>query len=138
MTRWADETGRTVKTVTLSGTPKPSRPGDPAQHGGPREYFQVDAHRTRWHAASFAELEELAGREGWELLELAEIPTHAVIGIHDGKTVTSGDDGVPFDRDRAAAYAAERNAAGGGWRTHRVYLLADVTDQVLEEVASDG
>jgi|SRR5215475_4272843 len=132
--RWATPDGVTVDQVTLSGTPAPSRPGDPAKHYGPRTYLRRTAPggRDRWYSPDLDDLKALAEREGWQIGRLRELPTYAVVDTDGGTTYTHGSDGEPFGRGEAASFAAERNdAAGpGSEQAHRVYLLTDVTDQV--------
>jgi hypothetical protein len=151
VTRWATPDGITVHTVTLSGTPAPSRPGDPAKHIRPRDYLvRINpGSRERWYiqvpefgrakehttkdeanAATIAKLCALAEREGWDTGKLAEVPTYAVVDVAGGQTYTRGGDGALFDRDTAAEFAAKRNANAqlGHERSHRVNLLTDVTD----------
>lgn len=127
--RWATPDGVTVHTATLSGTPIPSRPGDPEHHYGARDYLvrTWPGGRDRWYAPTAEALHALAEREGWRAVDLAQMPEYAVTDTVDGSTRTRDDDGQLFTRESAASYAAKGN------RRYRVHLLADVTDQVLPE-----
>jgi hypothetical protein len=133
--RWATPDGITVHTATLSQTPEPSRPGDPEHHWLPREYFVRTWYRgtDRWYSPTVEDLHDLAEREGWQAVKLAQMPEYAVTDTVDGTTRTRDDDGQMFTRQTAARWAADHN--GGQPRRHRVYLLADVTEQVRHDYA---
>jgi hypothetical protein len=122
-----------VDEVVLSGTPNPTRPGDPAQHFGPRRYLKAHRPGVTWHCATPADLASFAEQEAWDFASLAEQPTHVVIDTRDGSAVHRGADGGQFGRAEAVAYAAECNAAEGGTESHRVYLLAEAA---RDEVAT--
>jgi hypothetical protein len=131
-TRWAEPGGWTVDVIELSGTPNPSRPGDPARHTGSRPYLKVTRHGSpgyRWYAPGPEELAELAERECWDRTRLVDQPTHVVVDVRDGLVTSAGDDGEPFGRDDAAQHAAGRNAAmaAGSEHAHRVYALVEIT-----------
>jgi|SRR5215472_3971343 len=128
--------GTTVDEVSLSNTPNPSRPGDPARHGDqPGQYLRVTKAAavpgkpgTTWYAPTVDELRErAASAEGFPFTELRPVPTHVVVDAWGG--VTSADaDGRPFGRDDAIEHATKANAAmkPAYDRAHRVYALAEI------------
>jgi|SRR6516165_4916230 len=134
-TRLVTPGGVTVDEVTLTDTPAPKRPGDPAQHYGRRQYLRVTKAAavpgkpgTTWHAASVDELRELAdSAEGFDISELRPVPTHVVVDAW-GAVTSAGADGQPFGREEAISYATGANAAckPHASRAHRVYVLAEV------------
>jgi len=139
--RYATPSGVTVEQITLSQTPNPSKPGDPAKHYQPREYLRRTGprDRDRWYSPSLDDLAALAEHEGWQLADLAELPTYAVLDTTaGGKAVTHGADGHPFDLTAAARYAETANAAmGPGHRyAHRVVRLSLVDVDQVEEAAA--
>src|SRR5215471_5522215 len=77
-TRYATPGGVTVHQVTLSGTPKPSRPGDPANHMDARDYLvrTLPGGRDRWYCPTLDDLKDLADREAWDVADLAPMPTY--------------------------------------------------------------
>jgi hypothetical protein len=128
-THWATPDGWTVDVITLSNTPNPTRPGDPAKHYGPRQYLHVTHLGSSYaYCPSIAELAELAERECWDHTRLVDQPTHVVVDSRDGLVTSTGPDGEPFGRDDAAAHATARNAemAKGSEHTHRVYALVEI------------
>ena len=131
-TRYATPGGVTVHQVTLSGTPKPSRPGDPANHMDARDYLvrTLPGGRDRWYCPTLDDLKDLADREAWDVADLAPMPTYAVAST-DGRMWHTDAGGDPFDVLSAAKFAAEANDAAGD-RSHRVYVLADITNDLLE------
>jgi hypothetical protein len=127
-TRWVTPTGWTVEEVVLSGTPNPTRPGDPARHVGPRRYLKAATKGITWHCADVAELNELARRECWDVGTLAPAPTHVVLDTITGHLADRDQAGDPLGRDEALALATEANAAMKPEfaKAHRVYVLAEV------------
>jgi hypothetical protein len=153
-TRWATPDGVTVDTVILRETPPQKRSRDPRCHPDPRHYFVVGYGsrnrefvggypRTdkRWEEKSLADLQALAERDGWDTGKLTQLPTYVVADAlpgHGGHVISHGSDGVPFDLEAAAKFAAKRNEGlKDDYRhAHRVYALTPVDDAAVAAAAA--
>lgn len=134
MSRFVTPSGVTVEEVVLSHTGKPTRPGDPAEHFGPRHYLRVTEAASAagkpgsvWYSPSVDDLAKVARQDGWDVAELRAVPTHVVVDAFGGVTATDSQ-GSPLGREEAVKLAAERNAGmkPGYERTNRVYALTEV------------